>query len=131
MLTSLLAVLLATQTAADSGQSNVAVQADQSPDIASEAITAGRGDEVIPSLERARAKHANDPAVLINLGVAYAHRGDDVKARNLFKAAMKSPTQIDLETADGDAVSSRKLARKALSMLDRGELRMTSAIAER
>ncbi|MEL7198659.1 MAG: tetratricopeptide repeat protein [Pseudomonadota bacterium] len=126
MLTSLLAVLLATQAVGESDQRDGAAQAGSTPDIASEAITAGRGDDVIPSLERARAKHVNDPAVLINLGVAYAHRGDDAKARDLFKAALKSPTVLDLETANGDAVSSRKLARKALSMLNRGELLMAS-----
>ena len=123
MLTSLMAVLLATQAAADPAVAQSSDVQGQPADIASEALQSGRSGEAIAALERARAKHSDDPAVLINLGVAYAHRGDDLKARNLFKAAMDSRTVIDLETADGDAMSSRHLARKALSMLSRGEFR--------
>lgn len=134
MLTTVIAALLATQAVAQpvtQAEAAPVKAAEQSADIASEALSAGRGDEAIAVLERTRAKHASDPAVLINLGVAYAHRGENDRARGLFKAAMASDTVIDLETADGKATNSRKLARKALSMLDRGELRMAKASVQR
>lgn len=131
MLTPLLAAILATQAVTPVAEQAQTRSAQDAPaDTQSAAITAGKSEEAIAALEHARAKHSNDPALLINLGVAYAHRGDDDRARNLFKAAMQSRTEIELETADG-AVNSRRLARKALSMLERGELRMTKVSAQR
>ena len=37
-------------------------------------------------------------------------------------------TEVELDTADGTATDSRRLARKALKMLDRGEFR-TAALS--
>lgn len=89
--------------------------------FASTALAAGRNKEAIEALERSLAKNADDPALLINLGIAYAHRGDEERAKLLFKAAMASKHPADLETASGATLDSRMLARRALSMLDRGE----------
>ena len=82
--------------------------------------------EAIIALEAERKSAPHDPGVLINLGIAYAHQGDDAKALDLFKAAMTSPDPIELETADGNLTDSRRLARKAMRMLERGEFRPVS-----
>lgn len=126
MLTSILAGLAMTQAAGLPADTSARTTQAQSQDFGSQALSEGRGNDVIASLEKARAKNADDPAILINLGVAYAHRGDDEMARQMFTAAMRSRTVIELETAHGEPMNSRKLARKALAMLARGELRMAS-----
>ena len=60
---------------------------------------------------------------LINLGIAYAQRGDDAKARAAFEAALTCHEVVDLDTADGSTTDSRRLARRAIRMLERGEFR--------
>ncbi|RGP41253.1 hypothetical protein BPTFM16_01549 [Altererythrobacter insulae] len=64
-----------------------------------------------------------DPAKLINLGVAYARQGRKAEARAMFEAAMKSSDRLTLETANGEWKDSRHLARLALKLLEQGELR--------
>ena len=102
-----------------------AISAAESPgaQTAVEALAAGRADEALALLEAARAANPDDPAVLINIGIAHAQAGDDAKARAAFRAALASDTVIELETADGAATDSRRLARKALTMLERGAFR--------
>lgn len=82
-------------------------------------MVAGRNDAAITVIERQAAKSA-DPAQLINLGVAYARLGDLTRARAMFRAAYAAPEPVDLETASGEWVYSRTLARQALAMLDSG-----------
>ncbi len=65
----------------------------------------------------------SDPATLINLGIAHAQRGNEAAARTMFEAAMRAPVVVELETADGLVTDSRRLARRALRMLARGEFR--------
>lgn len=122
------AFALAGPAAPDSSATHL--QAAPETELASAALVAGRDGEAIQTLERERAAHPDDPAVLINLGIAYAHRGDEARARKMFEAAMASDHKPELETADGAAMDSRKLARKALSMLDRGEFRPVQLPAE-
>jgi Tfp pilus assembly protein PilF len=78
-------------------------------------------------LQRASAANPHDAAVLINLGIAYAQAGDDAKARAAFEQALACHEVIELDTADGTATDSRRLARKAIRMLDRGEFRPANA----
>ena len=73
----------------------------------------------------------DDPALLINLAVAHARRGDEERARDLFEAAMAHDERAELETIDGRWVDSRVLARKGLAMLARGEFASTASIASR
>jgi len=80
----------------------------------------------LATLVRATAANPHDPAVLINLGIAYAQKGDDAKARTAFEAALACHEVVELDTADGSATDSRRLARKALKMLERGEFRSRS-----
>nr|WP_298929715.1 tetratricopeptide repeat protein [uncultured Erythrobacter sp.] len=99
----------------------------QRTELSSEALARGESESAILKLEKQVEESPNDPALLINLGIAYAQSGDDAKARLMFKAAMSSSEEFDLETADGSEMDSRRLARKAMSMLDRGEFRQPSS----
>lgn len=95
-------------------------------ELAAQPLAAGREDEALATLQRASAANPHDPAVLINLGIAYAHKGDDAKARAAFEAALTCHEVVELDTADGSATDSRRLARKALKMLERGDFRPRS-----
>ena len=99
----------------------------QRTELSSEALARGESESAILKLEKQVEESPNDPALLINLGIAYAQSGDDAKARLMFKAAMSSSKEFELETADGSEMDSRRLARKAISMLDRGEFRQPSS----
>ena len=101
-------------------------------ELASDNIASGETTTAIATLEIEREQFPNDPALLINLGIAYAHMGKDAKARDMFKAALKSDDPVELETANGKTTDSRRLARKALAMLERGDFRVaTSRVAQR
>jgi tetratricopeptide (TPR) repeat protein len=103
--------------------------AEEAPELAAGTMAAGRADQAIPALEKASAADPRDAAVLINLGIAYAQTGNDVRAREAFQQALACEDVIELETADGTATDSRRLARKALKMLDRGEFRSPASAA--
>jgi len=102
----------------------------QAPELAVQPLVAGRADEALAALEQASAADPQDAAVLINLGIAYAQTGDEAKAHTAFEAALACDTVVELDTADGSSTDSRRLARKALKMLDRGEFRAASARGE-
>ena len=89
--------------------------------LASHHLADGRTTNAITALEEQVAASPNDPALLINLGIAHAQKGQDEKALALFERALVSPNPVELETADGKATDSRRLARKAIRMLERGE----------
>lgn len=116
-----IALMAATPQAAVPGAARVSAGDDR--ELAAQTLAAGREEEALAVLERASAADPHDPAVLINLGIAYAHKGDDAKARAAFEAALNSHEVVELDTADGSVTDSRRLARKALRMLDRGEFR--------
>lgn len=116
-----MALMAATPQAAAPGAA--LVSAGEGGELAAQTLAAGREDEALAVLQRASAADPHDPAVLINLGIAYAHKGDDAKARAAFEAALTCHEVVELDTADGSATDSRRLARKALRMLERGEFR--------
>lgn len=93
------------------------------PELAVQPLVSGRADQALATLEKASADAPHDAAVLINLGIAYAQAGDDAKARAAFEQALACHEVIELDTADGTATDSRRLARKAIKMLERGEFR--------
>jgi Tfp pilus assembly protein PilF len=121
--------LLAAITPADAPVAPVA-GFTEAPELAAQPLAAGRAEQAIATLERASAADPQDAAVLINLGIAYAHAGDEARARVAFERALACNDVIELETADGTATDSRRLARKAIRMLERGEFRSTAARAE-
>lgn len=89
------------------------------PAVAFDRLIEGRNAVAIAELETAAATD-EDPARLINLGIAYARHGDTAKARSLFEAALASRDWVELETSTGAWIDSRTLARRALAMLDEG-----------
>lgn len=95
-------------------------------ELAAQPLAAGRGDQALVMLEKASAADPHDAAVLINLGIAYAQMGDEAKARTAFEAALACHEIVELDTADGTPTDSRRLARKAIKMLSRGEFRSAS-----
>lgn len=94
-----------------------------SENVAYDSLVEGRNAEAIAQIETGNAIAQDDPAQLINLGVAYARSGNDQAARECFEAAIKSKNRVELETASGDWQDSRVLARQALRMLERDEFR--------
>ena len=97
--------------------------------LAAETLSDGRTMQAIAQIEAELAVNPGDPALLINLGIAQAQRGNNAEARTLFEAAMRSREVVDLETANGSATDSHRLARLALAMLDRGEFRSEARTA--
>lgn len=89
-----------------------------------EALMAGDNARAIAEIEGNQALAQDDPARLINLGIAHARLGNEAQAEELFRAAVASGDQMELETSTGDWVYSRAIARQALRMLDQGDLRM-------
>lgn len=111
---------------------NAAMQAaPEARELAAQPLAAGRMNEALAVLEKASAADPHDAAVLINLGIAYAQMGDDAKARAAFEQALTCHAVVELETADGTATDSRRLARKAIKMLERGEFRAETDRADR
>ena len=88
-------------------------------EVAYEAIAAGRADDAIRTIEARLVADPDDPALLINLGAAYARRGDSERAARAFQAAIDSDTRYELELADGSWTDSRHAARRALETLQR------------
>lgn len=104
--------------------------AEQGGELAAQTLAAGRQDEALATLQRASAADPHDPAVMINLGIAYARMGDEAKARAAFEAALTCHEVVELDTADGSATDSRRLARKAIRMLEAGEFRSATTRSE-
>lgn len=92
-------------------------------DLAAQPLAQGRAEQAMAMLEKASAADPDDAAVLINLGIAYAQMGHETKARAAFEKALACREVVELETADGSATDSRRLARTAIKMLERGEFR--------
>lgn len=88
-------------------------------EVAYDALAAGRADDAIRAIEAQLAADPDDPALLINLGAAYARKGDAARAAKAFEAAIASDTRYELELADGTWSDSRHAARRALATLQR------------
>lgn len=100
-------------------------------DVAFDELSAQQNRAAIEKLEAAPASDAQDPAKLINLGIAYAREGQHDHARSLFEQAARSETRFQLETASGEWVDSRWLAIRAIAMLDAGEFGGSGRLAAR
>lgn len=125
-----LALLMLTQAPVQ-----VAQQADASTaepvDVAFEELSDGQNTAAIDRIEQNADLDRDDPARLINLGIAHARKGNDLEAREMFMAAARNQTRYQLETAQGEWMDSRDIARRALAMLDRGEFRTNGRVASR
>lgn len=100
-------------------------------DVAFADLSAGRNNAAISRIESNADLARTDPARLINLGVAYAREGRSDDARAMFRAAVRARDGVMLETATGQWVDSRDLARTALAMLDRGAFQNGAVFAAR
>lgn len=122
------ALVLASQVAAAAPQPLPQQAATQQPapsietkEVAYADLTEGRTDRAIATLQEQLAADPGDPAVLINLGSAYAQRGDRTRADQAYRAAMASSTRYNVELADGSWIDSRQAARIALLRLERAQ----------
>ena len=97
-------------------------------DVAYDELVAGQNDAAIVVIGEA-AIRTDDPARLINLGIAHARIGDRQKARALFARAYYSREWVELQTATGTWVDSRILARQALAMLNGGAFGSVATLA--
>ncbi|MEO7553764.1 MAG: tetratricopeptide repeat protein [Alteraurantiacibacter sp.] len=86
-------------------------------EVAYDSLAAGDAAEAVTNLEMLRADNPGDPALLINLGSAYAALGDVARAEAAFREAADSDTRYQLELADGSWVDSRRAAQTALRQL--------------
>lgn len=100
---------------------NGPVNSVEQVDVAYDAIASGENIAAIEQIESNDTLAQDDPSRLINLGIAYAREGDIARARDLFRAALYSTDRQLVETADGDWVDSRSIARRALAQLDEAE----------
>lgn len=100
---------------------NVAVlgapEGAEQQDVAYDTLAAGDAREAVANLEALRVENPGDPALLINLGSAYAQLGDVTRAEAAFREAADSETRYQLELADGSWVDSRRAAQTALRQL--------------
>ncbi len=104
---------------AQAGPSAATTQPDiETRDVAYETIASGEAREAIVRLEQARAENPGDPALLINLGAAYAAVGDYQLAEQAYRDAIASDDRYELELASGEWVDSRHAARLALLSLE-------------
>lgn len=116
-------------TSAQAAQPAVAEPSVETTALQSEQLAKGRAFTAIAALEKRVESAPQDPALLINLGIAHAQAGDAAAARSMFDRALVSPEPVELETADGGVIDSRRLARKAIRMLERGEF--TTKLSQR
>lgn len=100
-------------------------------DVAFWELARGLNQAAIVRIEANAALPADDPARLINLGIAHAREGRVEQARALFRSAARSEDSVRLETATGAWLDSRDLARTALQMLARGEFSTDTRMAAR
>lgn len=128
ILTSLVTIVsLQSAPAIERHSSSAAADAAHTGPLAARSLAQGRDEEALIVLERATKADPNDPAVLINLGVVRARRGETELARAAFEAALTRHEAVGLTTADGRETDSHRLARKALRTLGRGGFAPLSA----
>ena len=100
-------------------QATSAEPATDGSEAAYEQLAAGENRDAIARIEAALRETPNDPALLINLGTAYAREGRTSEARDAFRRAIASDDPYRVQLADGSWEDSRKVARLALDSLDR------------
>jgi Flp pilus assembly protein TadD len=91
-------------------------------DVAYEALASGEARSAVTALEALRGENPGDPALLINLGSAYAELGQLDRAEACFREAADSTVRYQLELADGSWVDSRRAARTALLNLEQARM---------
>ncbi|WP_324826721.1 hypothetical protein [Qipengyuania zhejiangensis] len=113
------------------GPTNAVVEPATTFDVGYEELVAGQDRAAIEAIENCDGLAQDDPARLINHGIALARLGRFDEARTELEAAANSRESVDLETAEGDWVDSRRLARRALAMLEAGDFSRYYAMSMR
>lgn len=106
-------------------------QSSVAADVAYEDLVAHRNEVAIERIEENERLDNDDPARLINLGIAHAREGRVHEARRMFREVASSDAAMRLELSGGEWIDSRDLARRALRMLDRGEFAERSRMTMR
>ena len=117
-------IALALLLSAQSGPAVLIGDGIEQTDVAYAELREGTPDTAIAALEALRAENPDDPALLINLGSAYAEAGDAERAAAMYRAAEASEVRYRLELANGEWVDSRAAARLALRTLEERALAM-------
>ena len=107
---------------AQAGTAATVDSAAQERDVAYTELTNGETQAAITRLEAALVENPDDPALLINLGSAYAEIGNREQAARCYEAAATSDIRYRLELANGDWIDSRRAARMAMNALKEREL---------
>lgn len=94
---------------------------DPEYDIGYTELVSGQDREAITAIENCDTLAQDDPARLINHAIALARVGEYEAARERFEAAARAEDRYRLETASGEWVDLRVLARRGLAMLSSGE----------
>lgn len=95
-----------------------AVGADLLPvEVAYKELANGQTGLAIRKLEDRDGVAANDPSRLINLASAYARLGQNERASQLYKAAIRSDMVYEVQLANGQWLDSRAVAQMGLDRL--------------
>lgn len=113
------------------GPVDAVVAPETTYDVGFEQLVAGRDLEAVDAIENCKELAQDDPARLINHGIALARLGRYDEARADFEAAATASNSVELETAGGEFKDSRHLARRALAMLDSGDFATYYALSMR
>lgn len=81
-------------------------------------LAAGDAAGAVARIKANRDLARDEPAALINAGVAYARLGQLDKAKQAFRAAVRSNNRYQLQLADGRWMDSREAARLAMGRLE-------------
>tara|TARA_E500000305_G_C3976707_1_gene214714 strand:+ start:588 stop:959 length:372 start_codon:yes stop_codon:yes gene_type:complete len=116
---------LAAMLSAQAGIAPPLVEQDvQETDVAYEELASGQTDLAIARIEAQLTDNPDDPALLINLGSAWAAKGEFEKAAEFYQRAARSDVRYRMELADGNWVDSRRAARLALAKIEDQRLAM-------
>lgn len=99
-------------------------QTAEATEVAYEELASGKAAEAVRNLEALLMDNPGDPAILINLGSAYAEQGELERATDYYARAAESDVRYRLELADGSWADSRLAARRALEQVERRRLAM-------
>ena len=100
-------------------------------DIGYRELVVGENRAAIEAIQECDELPSTDPARQINLAVALARVGQYEAAKERFDAAARNAERYELETASGDWVDSRVLARRGLAMLEVGKFGSMETLAVR
>ncbi len=124
--------LIAAATLMVMGSGPIEVVASPAPsmDVGYEELVAGNDLAALAAIENSDLAN-DDPAKLINHGIALARLGQEDAARAKFAEAAALRDRYRLETAGGQWVDSRVLARRGLAMVDGQDFKDYAALASR